>query len=165
MRFTFHSAILISLVLLNTLSAVELKVGDTFPDFPAPKDQHDEDYPLPEDTRFILLSFTMPMGKAANHYLKEEGPEFLNKHNLVFVSNIYGMPAIGRLFAMPKMRRYGHRILLADQEGLLDDFPQKDERLTFIKLGPGKIIQGIHFWTPESGRLFPNANTKALPSR
>ena len=56
-------------------------------------------------------------------------------HFLGFIANVYGMPAIGRFFAMPKMKKYPHRIMLADAEGLLDEFPQPTR--DFIARGTG----------------------------
>jgi hypothetical protein len=92
----------------------------------------------------------MSVGKAANRYLTEQGKDFLPTKHAIFVANIYGMPGIGRFFAMPKMKKYPHRIMLADAEGLLDAFPQKDDKVTVFELGPKGVIEVISFWDPKS---------------
>ena len=69
----------------------------------------------------------------------------------VFLSNIYGMPGIGRVFALPKMRKYPHRIMLADEEGLLDNYPAEKSMVTIFKLDAGKKISEIAFWDPRKG--------------
>jgi hypothetical protein len=98
---------------------------------------------------WLLVSFDMGTGKAANRYFEDKGATYLDEKNAVFVANIYGMPGVGRMFALPKMRKYPHRIILADAEGLLDPFPNEDGRVTVIKLGPGRVIESIGFWNPK----------------
>jgi hypothetical protein len=93
----------------------------------------------------------MSVGKAANRYLAEQGKDFLPSEHAIFVANIYGMPGIGRFFAMPKMKKYPHRIMLADAEGLLDAFPQEDGKVTVFELGAKGEIKAITFWDPKSG--------------
>ena len=66
------------------------------------------------------------------------------------IANIYGMPGIGRFFAMPKMRKYPHRIMIADAEGLLDNYPQEDDVVTLFELDKEGEIKTISFWNPES---------------
>jgi hypothetical protein len=93
------------------------------------------------------------VGKSANKALEKKGADYLPDRNAVFIANIYGMPAVGRFFAMPKMRKYPHRIMLADAEGLLDDFPQKDGKVTIFDLDAEGKIKAIRFWDPEKEKL------------
>lgn len=51
---------------------------------------------------------------------------------------------------MPKMRKYPHRIMLADAEGLLDRYPQEDDSVTVFKLDQTGKIKAISFWNPKS---------------
>ena len=60
------------------------------------------------------------------------------------------MPAIGRFFAMPKMRKYPHRIMLADEEGLLVEFPKEEGKVTLFDLDSQGKIQAIRYWDPKS---------------
>jgi hypothetical protein len=97
------------------------------------------------------VAYTMSVGKSANQALAERGADYLVEQNSVFIANIYGMPAVGRFFAMPKMKKYPHRIMLADSEGLLDDFPQKEDLVTVFDLNASGKIEAIRFWDPKSG--------------
>lgn len=124
-----------------------LSQGSTFPEFKG-NDQFDTPCEVEADTRWVLISFDMSTGKKANQYFENAGKDFLPSHHAVFVANIYGMPWIGRKFALPKMRKYPHRILLADAEGLLDPFPQEASRVTVFKLNPDRTIAEIRFWDP-----------------
>ena len=142
--------LLISLTFFASLLHAELKTGDAFPAFTV-QDQHEVEYTLEPGVRYLLVSFSMPMGKAANKYLEQKGQEFLDGNNAVYLADIHGMPWIGRKFALPKMKKYPHRILLGDSDDLLTDYPQEDDRLTVFKFGEDLTIESIHFWDPKSG--------------
>lgn len=127
-----------------------LKPGDAFPSFEA-TDQHDKVYPMSSDTKYVAVTFAMGSGKKANKFFSEKGAEFLPQKKAVFLSNIYGMPGVARMFALPKMQRYPHRIMLADEKGLLDDFPEEKGQVTIFQLDSAKKIVSIKFWDPSSG--------------
>ncbi|WP_162051264.1 hypothetical protein [Lentimonas sp. CC4] len=135
---------------MSALSAAPLVVGERFPQWTEMKDQHGVVYEIPKETKYIAVAYTMSVGKAANRYLAEQGKDFLPTAHAIFVANIYGMPGIGRFFAMPKMKKYPHRMMLADAEGLLDAFPQEDDKVTVFELGAKGEIKAITFWDPES---------------
>lgn len=137
---------------MTARAADTLKSGDVVPAIQA-KDQHDQPFTLGDDVQWLLITFDMGTGKAMNGYLQKKGASFLPDHNAVFVSNIHGMPGVGRMFALPKMRKYPHRIVLADEEHLLDPFPRQDDCVTVLKLGAGRTVEGISFWNPRSGEL------------
>jgi hypothetical protein len=66
------------------------------------------------------------------------------------------MPGIGRTFALPKMRKYPHRIILADEEHFLDRYPTEDGKLTLFRLDDAGKITEIKFIDPEKlGAAFP----------
>ena len=149
-KFTRFLTCLVLLSLPFAAKAEMLKAGDAFPKFEA-NDQHEKPYPMPEDTKYVAVTFAMGSGKKANSYFSEKGAAFLTENKAVFLSNIYGMPAVGRMFAIPKMQKYPHRIMLADEKGLLDDFPEEKGKVTVFKLdGAGKILS-IGFWDPSDG--------------
>ncbi len=143
--------ILLFLFAVVGLHAGDLKVGQPFPALADMQDQHEKAYPWPNDVRHVLVAYTMSVGKSANGYFaKQEKPEsFLPEHQALFIANVYGMPMVGRVFAMPKMRKYPHRIMLADVEGLLDKFPQQDKRVTVFDLDATGTVMAIRFWDPD----------------
>lgn len=142
--FTFAA----SLICIPAVASELLAVGDTVSAFEA-LDQHEKPFTLGDDVAWLLVSFDMGTGKAANRYFEDKGANYLDEKGAVFVANIYGMPGIGRMFALPKMRKYPHRIILADEEGLLDPYPNKDGMVTVFKLAPGRTIESISFWNPK----------------
>lgn len=145
---------LLSILLIIPTSGLlaELEPGQSFPGFTV-QDQHEIEYTLKPDVRYLLVSFDMSTGKAANKFLEKKGAEYLPTNKAVFLSNIHGMPWIGRKFALPKMKKYPHRILLADepQEAILAEFPQQEDRVTVFQLNKQLGIVSIEFWDPSSG--------------
>lgn len=119
------------------------------------KDQHDNEFVFkPDTTRYLLVSHDMSTGKKANKALTVLGNDYLNQHQAVYMANIHGMPAIGRMFAMPKMRKYAHRIVLADDPELIAKFPEFPGKVTVLTLQNGKITH-IGSWDPEVEPIEP----------
>jgi hypothetical protein len=112
------------------------------------KTQHDKDFTLkPADTRFLLVSHDMETGKKANAVLTTVGPDNLTKKKVVYLANIYGMPGVGRMFALPKMRKYSHTIILGDDAELIAKFPEEKNKVTVLKLSGGKVTS-VKYWDP-----------------
>ena len=150
------------LFLVSAVLADEpLKVGDLVPSFKA-KDQHGHEYELSSGVQRMFVSFDMSTGKEANAYFARKGAGLLPNAQAIYVSNIYGMPSIGRVFALPKMRKYPHRIILADSENLLARYPQQKDRITVLSLDANLRITGVAFWNPKedvpAGLLTPQKN-------
>lgn len=132
----------------ESLGAAQLGPGDPFPQLSG-QDQHEQAMEVGEGTRHVVVTFTMGMGKKANRYFADKGAGFLEEHAAVLVNDIFGMPAVGRVFALPKMRKYPHRIFVADAEGLLEPFPSEEDRATIFDLDEGMRIVAIRFWNPD----------------
>ena len=112
------------------------------------KDQHGNAFTLkPAETKFLLVSHDMETGKKANAALNALGKDYLGTKKAVYVANIHGMPGIGRMFAMPKMRKYVHRIVLGDNAALIAKFPEQTGKVTVLKLDGGKVTS-ISYWQP-----------------
>lgn len=112
------------------------------------KDQHEQAFTFkPAETKFLLVSHDMSTGKKANAVLNALGKEFLGSKKAVYVANIHGMPGIGRMFAMPKMKKYAHRIILGDAAELIAKFPEQKDKVTVLKLSEGKVVS-VSYWPP-----------------
>ncbi len=145
------TAALISLASAASALAAELyKVGDAFAPFTT-HDQHEKPYTFAPGPRLVIVSFEMSEGKSANGFFAAKGATFLDAQKAVFIANIYGMPEIGRFFALPKMKRYPHRILLADAKTFLDRYPKQENKLTVLRLDEAGLVTAIEFIDPEKG--------------
>lgn len=147
--FRKNIAAAISLLVCTTTMAfaAPYEKGDVVSSFKA-EDQHGKAYTFePGSTRYLLVSHDMETGKKANAALTALGENHLEGKKAVYVANIFGMPGIGRMFAIPKMKKYTHRIVLGDDAALIAKFPQQAGKVTVLKLGGGKVV-GISYWTP-----------------
>ena len=112
------------------------------------KDQHENAFVFkPAETRFLLVSHDMETGKKANAALTSLGKDFLKEKKAVYMANIHGMPGIGRMFAMPKMKKYNHRIVLGEDATLVARFPQEPGKVTILALKKGKV-NSVKYWAP-----------------
>jgi hypothetical protein len=138
------------MVMASVLCAASLTVGSAFPKMEG-MDQHEKAIGIGPGTQHVVITFTMGMGKKANKYFAEKGASFLEENDLILINDIHGMPAVGRVFALPKMRKYPHRIFLADADGLLEPFPSKEGMATVFDLDDNMNIVAIRFWDPADG--------------
>lgn len=151
MRSTLH--LLVALFLLApalthaTATPAPYAIGEKLAAF-STRDQHDKPFVYDGSARLVIVSFAMGTGKAANAFFERQPPGFLAQHHALFIANIHGMPGIARAFALPKMRKYPHRILLADAEDFLIRYPQQDDRLTVLTLDDSGAIAAIRFVDP-----------------
>jgi hypothetical protein len=147
--FRLVLGLLVSLVFAGAAQAAETyKVGDTLAAFEV-KDAKEVGYTYePGKLSYLIVSYEMSPGKAVNKYLSAKPADYLEKHQAAFMANIYGMPGIGRFFALPKMAKYDHRILLADSETLLTRHPAKDGLVTVFSFDSKGVITSIRELDP-----------------
>jgi hypothetical protein len=132
-----------------TAQAEPYKAGSTVKPFTA-KDQHEQAYTFDaKTTRFLLVSHDMETGKKANAALSALGKDHLSNKKAVYVANIHGMPGIGRMFALPKMKKYAHRIILGDDAALIAGFPEQKGKVTVLGLSNGKV-KSVGYWDPSA---------------
>lgn len=145
---------LIAATLLGTAIsfAAPYATGQKVESFQA-KDQFEKEYTFkPSETRYLLVSHDMETGKKANAALNALGKDYLPGKKAVYVANIHGMPGIGRMFAMPKMKKYSHRIILGDDANLIARFPEEKGKVTVLAISDGKVTS-IKYWSPEAEKL------------
>ena len=145
---------LIAATLLGTAMcfAAPYTAGQNVDSFQA-KDQFEKNYTFKaSETRYLLVSHDMETGKKANSALDALGKDYLPGKKAVYVANIHGMPGIGRMFAMPKMKKYSHRIILGDDANLIAKFPEEKGKVTVIAISDSKV-SSIKYWTPGNEKL------------
>lgn len=152
--------LVVSLLCVTAVRAAEVyKAGDTLEAF-AVTDAKGAAYSYePGKLAYLIVSYEMSPGKAVNGYLAKKSADHLDKNRAAFMANIHGMPAIGRFFALPKMEKYPHRILLADSETLLARHPAADGKVTVFSFDAKGVITAIRQLDPEKelDQLFAGA--------
>ena len=123
------------------------QTGDMVKAFTA-KDQHEQAYTFDaKATRYLLISHDMETGKKANGALTVLGKDHLSSKKAVYIANIHGMPGVGRMFALPKMKKYNHRVVLGDDAAWIANIPEQKGKVTVLGLETGKV-RSIQYWDP-----------------
>ena len=123
------------------------QTGDMVKAFTA-KDQHEQAYTFDaKATRYLLVSHDMETGKKANGALTVLGKDHLSSKKAVYIANIHGMPGVGRMFALPKMKKYNHRVVLGDDAAWIANIPEQKGKVTVLGLEDGKV-RSIQYWDP-----------------
>jgi hypothetical protein len=98
---------------------------------------------------FLLIATEKENAKSANLIFAGQGMGGgLEKHGAVYMRDIHTMPAIARLFALPKLRKYPHRIVLIDSPNTLSWVMVRPGMITVLALKPDSRIMKISFWDP-----------------
>jgi hypothetical protein len=148
----FAATLLITLFGIVDASAEPYAKDDKIASFKA-KDQHDVEYEFkPSSMKYLLVSHDMETGKKANAVLTKLGKDYFTNHQAAYLANIHGMPGIGRMFAIPKMKKYAHRIILGDDADLIAKFPEQAGKVTVIAISDGKV-KSIIYWSPSEEKL------------
>ncbi len=138
--------ILLSLLVMGlSLFAGEFKIGDKIGSF-SMLNQHDHKVTIDDNVTKILVSAQKDTSADINDYLNKKSKMFLKNKHAVFIANISGMPSIiTKMFALPKMRKYNHDVLLVyDSED--NRFIFKDDMSTLYTLENG-VIKDISYFT------------------
>ncbi len=102
-------------------------------------DQFEKPHTIATDIKTIIVSFEKSTGADMNAFLNAHQPDYLQKHQAVFIANISEMPSlITKLFAMPKMRKYKHTILIINDEEN-HQFAYQEDKITIYKIENGKV--------------------------
>jgi hypothetical protein len=110
--------------------------------------QFDEKQTITDEIETLLVSFEKGTGADVNEFLADQKSDFLKEHHAIFIANISGMPmVITKMFALPKMRKYQHNILLIYDENDTR-FQSKEGKTTLYRL-KGGVIKDIKFITKD----------------
>lgn len=144
---------------LPARAAAPYRVGDVLETFTTNDAKEGSFTYKPGDLSTLLVSYTMGNGKSVNRHLAAQPADYLARHRAAFLADIHGMPGIGRFFALPKMAKYPHRILLGDSDTLLARHPRQEDRITVFSFDAAGKITAIRHLDPEKdlGKLFPAA--------
>jgi hypothetical protein len=135
--------LLLLALIATALFSSEIKLNDKLRVFVLP-DQFGTYHTVDRHTKTIIVSFEKDTGKDVNTFLASKNPNYLKEHSAVFIANISEMPAlITRMFAMPKLKKYKHTILLINNEDD-DRFSAKEEKITIYKL-ENSVVKKIYY--------------------
>jgi nitrous oxide reductase accessory protein NosL len=121
------------------------QIGKPFPSYTL-EDQFGQTNTLSSDTRFVIVASEKDVSGKVNDWLKPKAPDFLAAHKAEYVSDIEPMPGIiTTLFAMPKMKKYPFKLLLATEKSFAATYPKEKGRIALFILGPDQMLTDIRF--------------------
>lgn len=135
-------SLLAALILLPALAGAEtaaLRPGDTLPTLKL-NDQHEHPYAMPANTRVLLVTADKSSAALAHAVLKDIPKTEQERRGIVNVADISGMPSlVTSMFALPKMRDYGYRIMIGMDPGQTAMLPRAADAVTLVELESGRI--------------------------
>ncbi|MDD2950784.1 MAG: hypothetical protein PHU29_08350 [Sulfuricurvum sp.] len=136
--------IVVLLLIAVSLWGAPYKEGQSVPPLEL-KDQFGTKHILKVMPHTLIMVFEKGTSSTVNDYLAAQDKGYLNAHNAAFVADISGMPSfITKAFAIPKMQKYPHIVLLIDDEEFGLKFPGKEEKITIMKF-KGNTVESIDY--------------------
>ena len=137
------------LLMVLSLMAAPYKVGQSVMPLDL-NDQFGKRYTLKAMPKTLIMAFEKGTGTTVNEYLTVQEKGYLAKNKAAFVADISQMPKfITESFALPKMRKYNHTVLLIQDEEQGLNFPYQEDKITVMKFR-GNFLTKIDFVsTPE----------------
>ncbi len=93
----------------------------------------------------LIMAFEKGTGATVNEYLTVQEKGYLKKYDAGFVADISHMPNfITKVFALPKMRKYTHTVLLIRDEEQGLRFPAEDGKITVMTFR-GNVVTSVEY--------------------
>ena len=138
------------LALPLAVHAEPVEKGKPFPSYTL-VNPHGVTNSLSSTTRFVILAAEKHVSGAVRDWLLTKEAGYLEAHKAEYVSDITPMPAlITTLFALPKMRKYPFRMLLADDPEFATVYPRQADRITLFILDENQVVQDLLYLTKPS---------------
>jgi hypothetical protein len=111
------------------------------------RDQHAAPQTVDATTRLLLVTRDKDASTLVNEVLGRS-PELLRARSALYVADISGMPGVvTKLFALPKMRKYPYRVLLARDRAALPPLPSREGHVTVLRLDSLRVTAVEHVAT------------------
>ena len=108
-------------------------------------DQFGKKHTMKAMPKTLIMAFEKGTGATVNEYLAAQPKGYLARHKAAFVADISLMPKfITDTFALPKMRKYSHTVLLIQEEEQGLRFPSEEGKITVMKFR-GNFLTDIRF--------------------
>lgn len=136
--------VIMALLVAASVWAAPYKVGQSVMPLDL-SDQFGKRVTLKVMPKTLIMAFEKGTGATVNEYLTVQEKGYLAKHKAAFVADISLMPNfITQTFALPKMRKYTHKVLLIQDEEQGLKFPGEEEKITVMKFR-GNFLTKIEF--------------------
>jgi hypothetical protein len=117
------------------------------------KDQFGKEFKFSTDLRFLLVGFERGVNEQADQKLAKLGAGWLEQHKAAYLMDSHKIPSLVRGLAVRQMKESPERIILCDDQKLLEPFPHKVDRITILGLTSEGKIQDIRYWDAASEKI------------
>ncbi|AFV98575.1 MULTISPECIES: hypothetical protein [unclassified Sulfuricurvum] len=136
--------VIILLMVALSVWAAPYKVGQSVMPLDL-NDQFGKRLTLKAMPKTLIMAFEKGTGATVNEYLTVQEKGYLVKNKAAFVADISQMPKfITESFALPKMRKYTHTVLLIQDEEQGLNFPYQEDKITVMKFR-GNFLTKVEF--------------------
>lgn len=111
------------------------------------EDQFGKKHSMKTMPKTLILAFEKNAGMMANEYLASQEAGYLTRYKAALVADISQMPKfVAESFALPKIRKYAHPVLLIRDEEFGMKFPAEEDKLTIFRF-EGNTLASIRYIT------------------
>ncbi|MEQ8660460.1 MAG: hypothetical protein RLW62_06550 [Gammaproteobacteria bacterium] len=108
-------------------------------------DQHGQGATLDGTVRVLMFSRDMTANKLAKKAFLDKPEGYLESSHAMYLIDVSGMPGfVTRMFAIPKMQKYGYRIFLDHEGDLTTKLPTREDEVTVMTLD-GLTVTSIDY--------------------
>ncbi len=136
---------------LQEKATAKLEKGKSLKDFQL-KDQHGTLKQLPQDTKYVIFSFSKPTGHVCNEFLNSLPADYLAKHHAAYVADVSPAPSIIKnMFILPDLKKLKFPILLINDDQLSAEYSKgmKKDTIVVVVLNNMKIVDIKNLHTKE----------------
>ncbi|QOY52019.1 hypothetical protein [Candidatus Sulfurimonas baltica] len=109
---------------------------------------------VPKNPKLVIAAFDKETGALVNEYLDTQDAYYLQMNRAIFIADINKMPTvITNMFALPKLRKYKHLIYLHYDEKFGTVVPNKEAKITLLRVEDGKIKNISYISTKQELKL------------
>ncbi|MEQ9059827.1 MAG: hypothetical protein RLW61_10430 [Gammaproteobacteria bacterium] len=127
-------AAILTLLMASLAHADTLVAGAVIEPFTI-ADQHGRSAAVDDDVRVIMFSRDMTANKLAKKAFLDKPQSFLDDAHAMYLIDVSGMPGfVTRMFAIPKMQKYGYRIFLDREGSLTAALPAREDEVTILTM-------------------------------
>jgi len=113
-------------------------------------DQFGEEHNIEQMPKLMICSFGKESGKLISSYFNAQDSNYLSTHNIKLMADVSGVPSLLRkTIILPKMKKYGFKILVSTESDFMKQFPSKEDMLTIFKIDNG-VVQEVVFVADEA---------------
>ena len=113
-------------------------------------DQFGNEHHIEQMPKLLICSFGKETGKLISNYFNEQDANYLTTHEIKIIADVSAVPSLLRsTFILPKMKKYSFEILIATESNFSEQFPQKEDELTVLKIENG-TVQEVLFIADEA---------------